>query len=225
MRRLVKLFRRAQEILHTEGLPSLFRRGFDFVKPYFWIHQICYLYEHPIREISESDFLPRTENLIVRVVSSNREADLLSTEGLEFRERFVDARRRLDSGAVALCIFIGQDIAHITWLAMTKTAMNSCGGLPYEVDFLNKEAWTGGTFTIPKYRGLGLMGYSIFKKFQFLREVGVVTVRHEVEVDNMASRKPYEKFEYKIYAKFRFLRILGWKFWKETPLAQTDHID
>ncbi len=225
MRRLFELFQRAREILRTEGSMSLLRRGSDFVKPYFWGRGTLYLYEHSIRERNEADFLPKVKNVTVRIVSSNREADVLAAEGFEFRSRFVNARRMLNNGAIALCIFVGREIAHIAWLGMTKAAKNAFDGLPYEVDFSNKEACVGGTVTIPKYRGLGLMGYGIFKKFQFLREIGVVTVRHAVGVDNMASRKPYEKFDSKIYAKARYLKILWWRFWKETPLTQSDHID
>lgn len=224
MRRLSELFRRAGEILRTEGFISLVRRAFGVVKLYFWARDTYYLYEHPLLEKEEADFMPVAQNVTANIVFSNDEADVLAAEGFEFRSRFINARRMLDNGAVALCIFVGKEIAHITWLAMTKEAKNTFDSLPYEVDFLNKEACTGGTFTIPKYRGLGLMGYGIFKKFQLLRELGIERVRHAVRVDNMASRKPYERFNHKIYAKARYLRILRWRLWKELPLTEFDHI-
>lgn len=203
---------------------SLLRRGFDLVKPYFWAQGTYYLYEHSLRELNEADFLPKVKNINVRIVSSNREADTLAAEGFEFRRRFVNARQMLDKGATALCIFVGQELAHITWLAMSEVAKNAFERLPYKVNFSHKEACTGGTVTIPKYRGLGLMGYGIFKKFQFLRELGIHKVRHAVRVDNMASRKPYERFDYKIYAKARYVKIFCWRWWKEMPLTKNEFV-
>ncbi len=194
------------------------------VKPYFWARGTYYLYEHPLREGNEAEFMPRAQNVTVKIVSSNREADALAAERFEFRRRFVNARRMLDKGAIALCIFVDQEIAHITWLGMTKTAKNAFDSLPYEVNFSNKEACTGGTVTVPKYRNLGLMSYGIFKKFQFLRELGTLKVRHAVRVDNMASRKSYEKFDFGIYAEARYLRILCWKQWRQTTLTRNEHV-
>lgn len=87
MHRLIELFQRAQDILRTEGLMSLIRRGFDFVEPYFWGRGTYYLYKHPLQEENEADFMSRAQNVTVRIVSSNKEADVLATEGLEFRSR------------------------------------------------------------------------------------------------------------------------------------------
>lgn len=226
MKRLSELLQRAQAILQTEGLISFVKRVFDFVLPIFFTSGTYYLYEHPLRELDEARFLPKkTEGLAVRIVSSNEDADVLAAERFDFRSRFVNARRMLDRGAIAICIFIGQDIAHITWVGMTHISKKTFDGLPYKVDFLNKEACTGGTVTLPKYRGLGLMSYGIFTKFQFLRKAGILIVRHATGMDNMASRKPYQKFDYRIYAKARYLKVLCWRFWRETPIALSDHVE
>lgn len=224
MRRLADLSKRALDILRTEGAMSLFRRGFEFVKPYFWARGTYYLYEHSLQEMNEADFLPKVQNATVRIVSSNSEADMLAAEGFEFRSRFVNSRQMLDKGAIAVCIFVGREIAHITWLAISKIAKNTFDSLPYKVNFSNKEACTGGTVTVPKYRGLGLMGYGIFKKFQYLRELGIQKVRHAIRVDNMASRKPYEKFDSKIYAKAYYAKIFYCRWWREIPLTQDEPI-
>lgn len=224
MRRLIKLFERAREILRTEGLVSLIRRGLKSLKPYFWERGTYYLYEHPTRERNEAGFRPRIQNVTVKTVSSNQEADALANEGFEFRSSFFNARRMLDKGAIAFCVFVGHEIANISWLAVTETAKNAFEMFPYKVDFSNKEACNGGAFTIPKYRGLGLMGYGISKRIQFLRELGIVTVRYAIREDNIASMKALEKFEHKIYAKARYLKILCWRFWKEIPLTQDEHI-
>ena len=225
MKRFSELLQRAKAILQTEGFTSLMKRGSTFVMPAFFASGTYYLYEHTLGVLDEARFLPRVKDVTVKIVSSNDEADALAAEGFDFRSRFVNARRMLDKGAMAVCIFVGREIAHITWVGMSNASKKTFDGLPYEVDFSNKEACTGGTVTLPKYRGLGLMGYGGFKKFQFLKGIGVVVVRHATGVDNMASRKPYEKFDHRIYARARYLKILCWRFWRETPIVQADCID
>ena len=87
------------------------------------------------------------------------------------------ARRNLDKGAIAFCIFVNGEVAHIGFVAMSEEAKNTVDHMPYKVDFSNNEACTGATETVPEYRSKGLMGYVYFKRFQFLREKGKVISR------------------------------------------------
>ena len=222
IRILSPLFIEAKHILQTEGLIPLLRRGFVFlVRHYFFRYKTVYLYEHMMGERHEVDFMPKIQNFTFKIVSTNQKADELAIIGVDFRSYFPNARRSLDKGAIAFCIFAGQEIAHISWVAMTEEAKNTFDPLPYQINFSNKEACTGGTVTIPKYRGKGFMTYSNYKKFQFLWEKGIRTSRNAVTTDNIASQKAYAKFNPKIYAKARYLKILWWKSWKEKLLART----
>jgi len=218
---LVAMVKRARDILQTEGLKPLLTRGFAFVEVWLFEYGDYYIYEYTLKERNEADFLPEIQDFTFKVISSNEEADKLAEAiGSDFRRRFVTARSRLDKGAVAFCIFVKGEIAHIGWVALSEEAHKAVDNLPYKVDFLNHEACTGGTMTIPQYRGNGLMAYGYFKRFEFLREMGILVSRNAVAKSNIVSQKAHAKFSPRIYAEAKHLRLLWWHFWKEKPLVQ-----
>ena len=219
IRTLSALSIRVKNVLQSEGLVPLLRRGFAFLVDYFFKYETLYLYEYTMKERNEADFMPKVQNFTFQVVSTNQQANELAANGFDLRSFSIYARRRLDKGAIAFCILIGRELVHIGWVAMTEEAKNTFEPFPYRVDFLNKEACTGGTITIPKYEGKGLMTYGYYKRFQFLKEKGIVTSRNTVAVSNIASQKVHAKFGPKIYAKVYYLKVLRWRFWKETPLG------
>lgn len=219
------LLNRAKDILRTEGLLPLLSRGFDFLMRYLFHYGTFYLYEYTVKERNEADFMPRLQNLTVHIVSTNRQADELAASGFDCRSYSVYARRRLDKGAIAVCTFVEQELAGIIWVAMTEEAKKTIDSLPYRVDFANKEACTGGVETIPKYRRKGLMKYGRYQIFKFLREQGIMTSRNAIRTSNIASRKAHASFDHRIYARARYLRILWWQFWKETPLVPASQSD
>ena len=217
----VAMLKRAKDILKTEGLKPLLRRSFDFVRVQFFEYEDYYLYEYTIKERSEADFLPKIQDFTFKMISGNEEANKLAEAmGSDFRRRFVTARRMLDKGAIAFCIFVKGEIAHIGWIALSEEAHKAVDNLPYKVDFSNNEACTGGVETITRYRGESLMAYGHFKRFEFLREKGIVVSRNAVAKSNIASQKAHAKFGPRIYAEARYLKLLRWRFWKEKPLAQ-----
>ena len=211
-----------KQVLQTEGLIPLLRRGFPFLFRYFLRYGRYYLYQHTLKERIEADFMPRIKDFTLKVVSTNKQADQISANGFEdFRQQFINARRGLDKGAIAFCVYVGNELAHIGWVAMTEEAKNTFDNVPYYIDFSNREACTGGTVTIPKYRSQGLMAYGYFVRFQFLIQKGILTTRNAVKISNIASQKVMAKFSPRIYAKARYLKVLWWKFWRETRLTET----
>jgi len=216
---LTSLLERAAEIFQTEGLLALLRRGFIFLVGYFFYYNRCYLYEHTIKPRNEADFLPKVSDFTFKIITTTGQADELAAAGFNFGTHHPNARRDLDKGAAAFCFFINGELAHLGLVAMNEAAKNSFDSLPYRVDFSGKQACTGGTWTNPKYRGRGLMVYGYFKRFEFLREQGIETSRNGVEVGNIASQKAHAKFGPKVYASVRYLKVFGWKSWKETPIT------
>jgi len=219
---ITKLFRRAKRIYQNEGLISLIRRAFAFVVGWFFQYRTDYLYEQPledIRKLNEADFMPRIDNFTLKVVSTNQEADELEADGLEFRSCALNVRERLDKGAVAFCTFVGQELVHMGWAAMTQQAKDTLPEPPYKVDFSNKEGCGAAIWTNPKYRRMGLRTYNLFKRYEFLLNNGRVISRSAIAKRNTASQKGHEKFGTRIYAEGRYLRILWWTFWKEKPLT------
>ena len=109
MSKLTELLRRGKRIFQDEGLISLVRRGFPFLAGQFFRFETYYLYEYAmedIRKLNEADFMPKIHDFTFKMVSTNQEADELEANGLEFRSYVINARERLDKGAIAFCVFI-----------------------------------------------------------------------------------------------------------------------
>ena len=214
------LTRRAMDIVREEGLGTAVGRSFEYASASLFQAGAYYLYEHTMEERSEADFLPKIRDFTFRIVRTNREADeLAAATGSDFRRRFVRARRCLDSGAIAFCVFVGERVVHIGYVGLTEEAKNTFDPLPYRVEFARKEACTGGTVTVPEYRGKGLMAYGYFKRFQFLLDNGITVSRNAVARDNVASQRVHAKFGPRTYAEAHHLKLLGWRLWRETPVG------
>ncbi|HUV52935.1 MAG TPA: hypothetical protein VMW64_07655, partial [Dehalococcoidia bacterium] len=76
------------------------------------------------------------------------------------------------------------------------------------------------TYTVPKYRGKGLMTYGYFKRFQFLNENGFETSRNVVSPDNISSQKSHAKFGPRVVVKARHVKFFCRESWKETPFSK-----
>ena len=215
------LARRGNDILQKDGLTALLTRAFKFLVRYFFQYGTFYIYKHTMQERNESDFMPKIKDFTFQIVFTNEQANELATRGCDFRSYSIHATRRLEKGAIAFCVFVGRELAHVGWVAMSEEAKNTFDYLPYRVDFSNKEACTGGTLTIPKYEGKGLMMYGYYQRFKFLRECGIKASRNVVNANNIASQRVHAKFGPEVYAKARYLKILAWKLWKETQLPDS----
>ena len=221
MKTLSMLLRRANRVLQNEGLISLLRQAFAIVVGWFFKYRTYYLYEQvlgDIRKLNEANYIPKIDNYTFKVISTNQEADDLEAVGLEFRSHVPNARKRLDKGAIAFCIFVGQELAHIGWVALTQQAKDTLPEPPYKLDFLSKEACGSDTWTNRKYRRRGLRLCSVFKRYEFMLNNGIMISRSAIAKKNIASQKGREKFSPRIYAEGRYLKILWWKSWRERPL-------
>jgi hypothetical protein len=215
---LMALLLRAKEILQTEGLMPLLGRGFVFLAGYLFSYKHYCLYEHTLEGKNEADFLPEIQDYTLKIVSTRQQADELAGS-FKLDSHLIAAGRKLDKGAVAFCVFIDGELAHIAWLAMSQEAKNTFDPLPCRVNFSGKQGCTGSAWTHPRYRGRGLMVYCYFKRLQFLWERGFRSSRNIVSMTNVISRRGQVRLGPKMYAKARYLRILWWDSWKETPLS------
>lgn len=222
MYRPKELVRRAARIRRTEGVASLTRQALELAVRQVFRHETYYLRTHLLHgaaAFNEADFMPRVDDVVFRTVAGNGEADELEEQGLEFRSRVLGARKRLSSGAVALCIFVGGELANIGWLAMTKRAQRSLGEPPVDIDFAGGVVWTGGVWTDPRYRRLGLSRYHIFKKHEFLIERGVVAEVSVMATTNTAIQGAAGKLGGGSVVEGRYLRVLWWESWREKPVT------
>jgi len=213
------LIARARKILKNEGLAALFGRILLLLKQNLYLSKKFYLYEHILKERNEADYMPKMQGFTYKVISSNSQAYGITREGFEDIRKcpvLVNVRTCLNKGAIAFCFFIGKELAHIGWIAMDEGAKNTFDNYPYHVDFSNGQACTGGTVTLPKYRGNGFMVYGYFKRLEYLWIKGYKTSRNAVNRDNKVSQKVHAKFNPRILARARYLKIAGLTFWKET---------
>lgn len=222
--RLRELFRVAKHIFQTEGVPPLLRRGFAFLISHFFQYETYYLYEIDIPKVlkktKETNLLPKIQDFILKIVYTNEQADELDREGFEFRSQLINARKKLDKGAIAFCIFVGHELASIGWITLNNAAKDSLIDLPLQVDFPHREVCTGGAVTNPKYRNRGLMRYNYFKRLELLEENGWRKDRAAVAKSNIAAQAGVARIGgVNIYAEARFLELLCWKFWREKPLT------
>ncbi|MDY6917200.1 MAG: hypothetical protein SVP26_04525 [Chloroflexota bacterium] len=144
---------------------------------------------------------------------------LLTNARLESHSSVPNARQRLDRGAMAFCVFAGRELGSIGWVAFSKEAQASLDEPPLPVDYESGEAYRGGVWTSPRYRGLGLHTYGNFKRCQFLVERGAPRWWGLIERGNTVSLRTNLKFAPVIESEGRYLRVLWWKSWKGRPLS------
>jgi hypothetical protein len=146
--------------------------------------------------------------------------ELQADTGFDMCGRLLFAKRRIAAGAIAICVFAGDEFAHIGWIALNRFAKKAIDQRPCVVDFERGQGYTGGTFTRPKFRGRGLMAYGYAERFKYLRANGFPSARAIVSTDNIASQKVHAKFAPRIVAKASYRSFLFWNSWKETKINQ-----
>jgi hypothetical protein len=180
----------------------------------------CYVYDATLISRNEDDFKPRMDDFTLKILSTKQALNELVNNGFDLSPHLARTKHRLEKGATVCLAFVGKELASMEWVAMNAEAKKSIDVYPCEIDFSRKEAYAGGVWTNPKYRGKGLHIYVYYKIYDFLRENGLTTVKSIVEVHNTAALKSHERFapEEKIKAKAHYLRVMGLHFWWETPL-------
>ncbi len=152
------------------------------------------------------------------MLSSEEEVEKLKSEGFDFGSYGEMISNRISKGAIMFLIFSKRELAHMGYVCLSEEAKNNFEP-PYKAAHGPEVAYAGGTITVPKYRGKGLMTYGYFKRSQFLLERGKTTLLNVVETNNIASQKVMAKLNARIYAKARYLKIFNkWRIWKERPL-------
>lgn len=213
------LYQRARYILRNEGWRAFIRQGFSFVGNLFFSHGNYYIYEKNLSSADEEiKFKPRID-CTHRVVSRPDEFNQLIAQGYDFKA--MNFRRKLEKGAIAFCFFMGKELVHVTWLAPNKEAKQEIDYLPFKVDFEAGEVCSGASVTDPAHRGKGLLAHTYSYIFSYLANDDIVKDKFSIEVNNIASQKAHARFNPVITGKGRYLKILWWQSWKESPMEGT----
>ncbi len=227
MSRPCDVFPRARRIHRTEGFLSLLRRGLAFLIWRLLEYQTYHIFCDDVAALlarTEATFKPKIADFTLVFVSSNPEADELETRGLEFRSSIPHAKEGLSKGAIASCIFVGQELAHIGWIALTQEAKDALNEPPFHVQFADGEASTGQLWTHPQYQRLGLSSYGLAERARLMLEKGIKTERYAVNRRNVPTSSFTAKYDANVCAEGRYLRVLWWKHWTERPLAPDEAV-
>jgi hypothetical protein len=211
------IIKKAGYLYRTEGLMSLVRQGFAFIFKFFYRSKWYYIIEHTPQNLQENDFLPDLHGFTFRLIE-NKDLSADDPQTTYLYEQVPDARERLEAGAVAFCVFLGNSLASLGWVAFTEKAHKSLFQPPYLVDFNRGQASTGGGWTSPRFRGKGLAKYVYYKRLEYIWNKGKNLSRAAVITGNIASLKMHANFSQTIIAKGRELKVLWIKSWKEVPV-------
>jgi len=170
-------------------------------------------------EKDETKYLPKIPNVTHKIVETVEQLDELQNEGFDLSLLDVDQPRyRLQKGAIAKLVFVGHELGHKGWTALTKEAKDIINPHPYKVDFEGGQVCGGNSWTNPKYRRQGLNYYAAHKNEQYLISKGLVKNRGIKYTTNIASIGVSDKRGTPIVAKARYVRIFGLQFWREKPV-------
>jgi hypothetical protein len=221
---------RANRIRQQKGTFALIKGFVSFLVYPFYKRTPYYLYEIRVTpEYSESEPRPVVDinQLAFQVVTSNQEADKLEKEGYKFRQHQTEFNHYqtlythwLDCGAIAFCTFVEKDFAAISWVLPSQKAQNAVKAPQLKVDYTNHEVIQRGMWVNPKFRGLQLYRYTVRNRDRYLSGKGVITLRATVDYSNKIGKGVDEAFGSIQYGKGLALKILWWKFWKETHYSE-----
>ena len=201
---------------------SLLRRGFTFLIWRLFEYHTYHIFADDVEALlarTEASFKPRIADFTFTFVSSNPEADELESQGLEFRSTIPNSAEWLSKGAIASCIFVGQELAHIGWIALSQEAKDALNEPPFQVHFADGEACTGQLWTRAEYQRLGLASYALTMRARLMLENGIKTERYAVNKRNISTQSFTVKYNADVCAEGRYLRILWWRSWRERPLS------
>ena len=206
MKRIIDKINGARDLILQEGWLNFLKTAFSVF--FGFPAEKVYLYRHTIMERDAKEFLPRLEDYEDFVLGDKRELVKLESQGYNFSSRLKYIRIALDNEAIVFCVFVDKKLVHTGRLATTEKGKVFVDNRPFKVDFLQGEACTGSTWTLPEFRSKGLMKYGYYRRFEFLRELGYKVTRNSVETSNIASQRVHEKFKPVIYAEASFRKFL-----------------
>jgi len=169
-----------------------------------------YIYENTL---DGPEIALHAEDVTLKVVEDPGGFDMMVSEGRGFSHwNPCDLRRKAVQGAVAVCLFVGQDLAHITWLAFEERARAAVDPFPLKLDW-HTEAWIGSTHTAVRYRGMGLYSYAYGQVFRLLAARGLVKGRFTVQKTNSQPQRVQGRLGSIIVGDGSCVKIAWWRYY------------
>ncbi|MBN1857166.1 MAG: hypothetical protein JW846_09475 [Dehalococcoidia bacterium] len=209
-----RVLRRAVELARREGPLYL---AISVTRRHVFNWQSFYLYELLLADCPTGHSRPRPDGYDECLVDSNETADQAVAGRCDFREVMPWTRRALARGAATLCLYHGQEVAHVGCVATSPEAREAIDWLPFDVQFDGGEALLGAVYTVPRHRGRGLLTYSTLRRLDYLRGAGFHTCKVAIATNNDHSNRSQIRLKSRIYAVGRLFRLLKWQRWSERP--------
>ena len=214
------LLSRAWTVCREEGVVSLPRRALAALtsRLYGWDRYYLFTFElERIGTLNEADFTPRIGEFTFREVLARDLADELEARGATCPWMARQFQGRAASEAIAFTTYVGDEPAHIMWVAMRDEDKACMKQPPFKVHFRDGEFCTA-SWSNPKYRRSGFARYTAIKALLLLKDRGLVRNRYVVAKGNTASFAAFEPFGGRRYAEGLCVRVLWWRFWSERPI-------
>ena len=196
--RIRELFRRGKQILHNECFLSLFK----------WLsftYETVYIYENTLHG---SSIACKVDNLRLRLITYPEELDQLLAKGFNFSPyemSIQQCKERLSRGAIFFCAFVGKELAHGSWIGMSRRSHGDFYAFPMDY---GHTACIGGTMTVPKYRRKGINVYVYSEIFRYIREKGLSKAVLEIHKDTIAAQSSQAKLGSYVWGTGHHLRLL-----------------
>jgi GNAT superfamily N-acetyltransferase len=220
---LGRLRARAGYLLRTEGVRGLMAGGFRslrLLRRKVARYSRFQVFEWDTNRADVDSHRPAIDGLETVVLECDKDFEALSARGFETpvaSPLFTPVW--LSRGGVAFCAFVDGRLAHIQWVATAPSARGCCDGLPYRVDFAQRETCWGGAYTWPGFRGRGIFTHVCGLRLDYLRERGYRSCWNAVAVSNIRSLRAQAHWNPKLRMTARYVRFLRWKRWTEQPLS------
>ena len=222
MKRIIVLLATASYIIRNDGFGAFTRRGIAFLRYQLFFHRSYYLHVTRLAVTNRTAEEPQIQDFSFKIITSNQQVKELTAEGFEFRPWYPVYSQRLDKGATAFCGFDSKQLVHTSWCSFTGKAWKTLGEPPFKVDFSDNEAATGDYWTDSAYRGKGLAHYATVQREHYIRANGRTLVRGSIARDNQRAQRVSRFGTQHRYAEGRYLKILCWKSWRETPIVSQE---
>jgi GNAT superfamily N-acetyltransferase len=215
--------RRAITLLQTEGLVGLVR-GFGrlvvAVRRSVYRSSTFRVYDLYVEEAASMPAMPPFDGMSVHVIASRDDASKLAERGYEdVLVLLPSTGRRLDSGAVAACAFVGREFVSIDWIAFTEEARRAIDRTPYDIDFAHGEVMSAAAYTVPRFRNRGIGTYRVSVQARYLQVRGYRVCRSTIGATNVASQRCVERYGAQFHTIVRSRRFLWWRHWEKTRLS------
>lgn len=212
--RIRTLFRQGKQILHDEGFLSLFKRS-------LFTYGTVYIYENTLHGPS---IACKVNNLTLRIIDCLEDFDKLLADGFDFSSyemSIQQCKERLGRGAILFSAFVGKELAHGSWVGMSRRSHGDFYTFPMDY---GHTACIGGTMTTPKYRRKGINVYVYSEMFRYIREKGLSKAVFQIHKDNIASRSSQAKLGSYVWGTGHHLRLLTlFNFKWLVPIVKSTH--